>query len=161
LLIPVNPALSNPVAVFGFRERPFEFKSRQDLASHRVGIARGNVFGDGVDEFIKKEIVVEEANTPDQNFEKLALGRIDFFITGYYTGMALLFKRGDEERFGAKSPFLAETPNYLALTRNGKCADKLLLIDSKLAQLKKSGTIDDLIRTSFEYWKAHLIIVQK
>lgn len=154
LLYPKTAALSNPVAVFGFRERPFRFAERSDLVGLRGGITRGNVFGGGVDEYIRDRLTVEESSNPESNFDKLALGRLDYFITGYYTGMALLLKRGDEERFVVKEPFLTDTPNYLALTRLGKCADKLEQIDARLALLKKTGVLDELIRRSFQRWKA-------
>ncbi len=161
LLFPKTPALSNPVGVFGFRERPFDYRERADLVPLRGGITRGNVFGNGLDEYIRDKLQVEESNSPDGNFDKLALGRIDYFITGYYTGMALLLKRGDEERFVPKSPFLVETPNYLALTRKGRCADKLDLIDARLAVLKKNGVLEELIRNSFARWKAHPVMVDR
>lgn len=154
LLYPKTAAFSNPVAVFGMRTKPFEYRDRSDLIGLRGGITRGNVFGNGVDEFMKEKLSIEEANNPESNFEKLALGRIDYFITGYYTGMALLLKRGDEERFVVKTPFLTDTANYLALTRKGKCADKIDQIEARLAALKASGAIDELIRLSFQKWKA-------
>lgn len=153
LAYPNTPALSNPVAVFGARWRPLEYKDRTDLIGLRGGITRGNVFGNGFDEFLKEKLFVEEANNPESNFEKLSLGRIDYFITGYYTGMALLLKRGDETRFVAKTPFLIETANYLALSRKGKCADKLEQINARLSQLKANGVVDELIRKSFQKWK--------
>jgi polar amino acid transport system substrate-binding protein len=161
LLYPTTPALSNPVAVFGFREKPFEFKSRSDLVGLRGGITRGNVFGNGVEDYIKEKLTVEEANNPDNNFDKLALGRIDYFITGYYTGMALLLKRGDEERFVAKSPFLVDTSNYMVLTRRGKCADKLEQVEARLALLKKTGVLEELIRKSFQKWKARPVMADR
>ena len=83
------------------------------------------------------------------------------FITGYYTGMALLLKRGDEERFVAKEPFLGDTPNFVALTRNGKCADKLEQIDTQLALLKKNGVLEELIRKSFQLWKSRPQLVER
>jgi polar amino acid transport system substrate-binding protein len=161
LLYPKTPALSNPVAVFGAREHPFDFKDRADLEGLRGGITRGNVFGGGVDEYLKDKLNIQESNSPESNFEKLALGRLDYFITGYYTGMALLLKRGDEERFVVKTPFLVDTPNYLVLTRNGKCADKLEQIETRLALLKKNGVLDELIRKSFQSWKAKPTLVER
>ena len=154
LAYPNTAALSNPVAVFTMRSRVFEYKDKSDLIGLRGGITRGNVFGDGLDEYLKTKLTTEEANNPESNFEKLALGRIDYFITGYYTGMALLLKRGDEERFVARPPFLVDTANYLALTRKGKCADKLEQIDARLSLLKTTGVIDELIRKSFQKWKS-------
>lgn len=161
LLYPKTYALSNPVAVFGSREHPFLFKDRADLVGLRGGITRGNLFGDGLDDYIRDKLAVEESSNPESNFEKLTLGRIDYFITGYYTGMALLLKRGDEARFDAKQPFLVDTANYLALTRRGKCADKLEQIETQLALLKKNGVLDELIRKSFLRWKAHPNLVNK
>ncbi len=158
LLYPKTPALANPVAVFASRERPFEFRTRADLVGLRGGITRGNVFGDGFDDYLKQHLDVESANSPENNFSKLGAGRLDYFITGYYAGMAYLLKRGDEERFVAKSPFLVDTPNYLVLTRNGQCAAKLEAIDQRLAQLKKSGVLEELIRQAFAQWKANPVV---
>jgi len=161
LLFPSTPALSNPVAVFVSREHPIEFQSRADLVGFRGGITRGNVFGDGFDEYMKKYLSVEEANSPENNFSKLGAGRLDYFITGFYAGMAYLLKRGDEERFVAKSTYVVDTPNYMVLTRKGQCGSKLAAIDARLAQLKRNGTLDELIRQSFSQWKARPVVQVK
>lgn len=161
LLYPKTPALANPVAVFAARARPFAFMSRSDLVGLKGGITRGNVFGDGFDDYLKQHLDVEPANSPENNFSKLGAGRLDYFITGFYTGMAYLLKRGDEERFAALSPFLVDTPNYVVLTRNGHCADKLEAIDQRLAQLKKSGELDKLVRQAFAQWKARPVVLVK
>lgn len=155
LLFPNTAALSNPVAVFTSREHPVHYKEWSDLVGLRGGITRGNLFGGGFDEYLASNLKVEEANRPENSFEKLALGRIDYFVTGYYAGMAYLLKRGDEARFVAQSSFVVDTPNYVVLTRKGKCADKLEAIDSHLALLKKSGVLDELIRKNFVKWKAN------
>jgi polar amino acid transport system substrate-binding protein len=47
------------------------------------------------------------------------------------------------------------------LTRKGHCADKLELIDGRLAALKKAGVLDELIRRAFQKWKAHPEVVEK
>jgi len=154
LLFPKTPALSNPVAVFQARDRAFSFQSRQDLIGHRGGITRGNRFGADVDDFAKASLDIEEADTPESNFNKLKVGRIDYFLTGYFVGMAYLLKRSDEATFVVPSTHLADTPNYLALTLKGACADKLDAIDAKLAQLKKSGVLDEIIKANLARWKS-------
>lgn len=155
LLFPAVPAYSNPVAVFVQRSRAFDYRSRDDLAGRRGGITRGNKFGDGFDEFIQSRLSVEEANTPEANFRKLASGRIDYLVTGYYTGMAHLIKYGEEGEFTALKPFVANTANFLALTRRGACADQLEAINARLAVLRKNGTLDQLVRDSIQTWKAN------
>jgi polar amino acid transport system substrate-binding protein len=159
LLYPKTPALDNPIAVFTARERPIKFGGRGDLIGLNGGITRGNVFGDGFDEYLEKNLTVEAADSPESNFGKLALGRIDYFITGYYAGMAYLLKRGDDSHFKVEIPFLVNTPNYVTLTRKGHCAGQLEAIDARLAQLKKSGVLADLARQSFITWKAQPTVV--
>lgn len=161
LLYPKTSALANPVAAFGARDRPFEFKSRADLVGLKGGITRGNVFGDGFDDYLKQNLDIEVANSPENNFSKLGVGRLDYFITGYYAGMAYLLKRGDEDRFVAKSPFLVDTPNYLVLTRKGHCAEKLEAIDQRMAKLKNSGIFEELIRQAFAQWRAKPVVLVK
>ena len=161
LLYSKTAVFVNPVAVFTARERPVTFNSRSDLIGLRGGITRSNVFGDGFDEYMKQNLSIEEANSPASNFRKLGADRLDYFITGYYTGMAHLLKRGDEDDFVAKSPYLVETPNYIALTRKGRCAGKLEAIDARLTVLKKNGILDELIRQSFSQWKATPVVLVK
>ena len=153
LLFPKTAALSNPVAVFQSRERAFAFHARQDLIGHSGGITRGNRFGADVDDFVKASLDIEEADTPESNFNKLKVGRIDYFLTGYFVGMAYLLKRSDEASFVVPSTYLADTPNYLALTLKGACADKLEAIDAKLLQLKKSGVLDEIIKANLARWR--------
>lgn len=161
LLYPKTVALQNPVAVFTTKDLPLAYKDKSDLVGLRGAMARGNVFGNGVDEYIKDKLSVQEVNRPDASFSLMQLGRADYFITGYYTGMALIWKRGDEALFVAKEPYLVDTPNYLALTRHGKCADKLDQIDARLAVLKKTGVLDDIVRTNIQRWKNHPVMVER
>ncbi len=158
LLYPSTPALSNPVAVFTSRERPIAFKSRADLVGLKGGITRGNVFGYGFDEFMRQNLSIEEAGNPEHNFSKLSLGRIDYFITGYYAGLAYLQQREDQDRFAANFPFLVDTPNYLTLTRRGQCANLLPAINERLLKLAKGGVLDELTRQNFELWKSKPVL---
>ncbi len=161
LLYPKTIALQNPVAAFTSKDLPLVYRDKADLIGLRGAMTRGNVFGNGLDEYIKDRLNVQEVNRPDASFSLMLLGRADYLITGYYTGMALILKRGDEANFVAKEPFLVDTPNYLALTRNGKCADKLELIDARLAILKKTGVLDEILRASFQRWKNHPVMVER
>ena len=158
LLFPNTPAFANPVAVFVSRQHAFAFHDRSDLVGRRGGITSGNLFGNGLDEYLREHLTFEEANSPENNFDKLKLGRIDYFITGYYAGMAYLLKRGDEDQIVALTPYAAETQNFIALTRNGRCAEKIAAIDERLTALRKSGAIDGLIRQSIQRWKARPVV---
>lgn len=148
-------ALSNPAAVFVERGHRFAYRGREDLVGLRGGVTRGNKFGQGFDEYLQSRLTVEEANTAEANFRKLASGRIDYLVTGYYTGMAELVRMGDESRFEALHPFVANTENFLALTRKGRCTGLLPALNARLAALRKDGTLDRLMRENIETWKRH------
>ncbi len=154
LLYPKTPALANPVAVFVRRTHEFQYKEWHDLVGLKGGITRGNLFGNGFDEYLREKLSVEDAPSADVNFKKLSLARIDYFVTGYYAGMAHLLQRGDEERFVAPTPFVTDTPNFITLTRKGRCADKLAQIDAQLDKLRRNGVADELVREAFKAWKA-------
>ncbi len=159
LIYPKTVALQNPVAVFTTRSPPLDYADRSDLIGLRGVVTRGNLFGNGLDEFVKDKLQIQEVSQPEAGFGLMQLGRADYFLTGYYTGMALMLKRGEEARFVGREPFLVDTPNYLALTRLGKCADKLEQIDARLALLKKAGVLDDIVRASLQRWKQHPVMV--
>jgi polar amino acid transport system substrate-binding protein len=160
LLFPNTAAYANPVAVFVSRTHPFVYRGRADLLGRKGGITSGNLFGDGLDEYLRESLSFEEANSPENNFDKLGMGRIDYFITGLYAGMAFLLKRGEDDKFVALTPYAAQTQNYLALTRNGHCAGELRRIDERLALLKKTGVIDALIRQGLQTWKRMPVVAE-
>lgn len=155
LLFPQTPALTNPVAIFQSRDRAFPVRDRKDLIGHKGGITRGNKFGADVDDFLRSALRVEEADDPESNFGKLKIGRIDYFVTGYFVGVAYLLKRGEETNFVTVPNYLVDTPNYLALTVRGQCAGKLDAIDAKLAQLKKAGALDEIMKANLALWKSN------
>ncbi len=162
LLYPETTALVNPVAVFvASKNSKFVFKDRRDLIGLTGGITRGNVFGEDFDVFLKQQLKIEEANTLEQNFSKLGLGRIDYLVTGFYAGMAHIIKSGSEKKYHALSPYVTNAPNYIALTRNGNCSEKLGLIDAQLALLKQNGVVDEITKKSFARWKAYPVAVHK
>lgn len=158
LLYPSTPAFANPVAVFARRTHEFQYREWRDLVGLKGGFTRGNLFGNGFDEYLRDKLSAEEAPSAEANFKKLSLARIDYFVTGYYAGMAYLLQRGDEERFVALTPFVTDAPNFITLTRKGHCAGKLALIDAQLDKLRKNGVADELVREAFKAWKAKPVL---
>lgn len=85
-------AFENPIVVFTRKDSSLRYQSWESLKPYRGGISLGDVFGDGFDEYLASQLSVEPAPNMESNFKKLALGRIDYFITGRYVGMAYLQK---------------------------------------------------------------------
>lgn len=87
-----TPAFENPIAVFVRKDKHIPYQGWDSLKPYRGGISLGDIFGDGFDEYLAANLTVETAPDMASNFKKLALGRIDYFITGRYVGMAYLRK---------------------------------------------------------------------
>lgn len=86
------PAFENPIAVFVRKDRQIVYQGWHSLKPYRGGISLGDIFGDGFDEYMTANLTVETAPDIASNIKKLELGRIDYFITGRYVGMAYLKK---------------------------------------------------------------------
>lgn len=84
------PAFENPIAVFVRQRQPIRYTGWDSLKGYRGGISLGDVFGDGFDQYLAANLKVETAPDMASNFRKLALGRIDYFITGRHAGLAYL-----------------------------------------------------------------------
>ncbi|OFA00352.1 ABC transporter substrate-binding protein [Duganella sp. HH101] len=130
-----TPAFPNPVAVFVRRQRAFLFNTWQDLASHKGGIALGNTFGQQFSEFAAAHLQLEESGTADSNFRKLGLGRIDYFVSGLFTGEAWLARHDVGAQLMAMRPFLAEDKNYYAFSKASPCARYLDAFEARLKEL--------------------------
>src|SRR5262249_6962615 len=72
---------SNPSSVFVRAGQKFRFSNREDLVGLRGGATHGTRFGDGLDEFIESRLTVETGPGIKENFLKLDIGRIDYFVS--------------------------------------------------------------------------------
>ena len=88
-----NPAFENPIAIFVRKGKNLPYQGWHSLKPYRGGISLGDIFGDGFDQYLAANLTVESAQDMASNFRKLELGRIDYFITGRYVGVAYLKKR--------------------------------------------------------------------
>ncbi|MQA23462.1 substrate-binding periplasmic protein [Rugamonas rivuli] len=146
-----TPAFPNPVAVFVQRQRAFIFNNWQDLASHKGGIALGNTFGQQFSQFAASHLRLEESGTADTNFRKLGLGRIDYFVSGLFTGEAWLARRGLGAQFMAMRPFLTEDKNYYAFAKSSPCVKYLDAFETRLKELVASQTNIAMLNASLQH----------
>ncbi|RFP10087.1 MULTISPECIES: ABC transporter substrate-binding protein [unclassified Duganella] len=145
-----TPAFPNPVAVFVPRQRAFIFNTWQDLASHKGGIALGNTFGQEFSQFAAANLRLEESGTADSNFRKLGLGRIDYFVSGLFTGEAWLARHGRNAQIVAMRPFLAEDKNYYAFSKFSPCTRHLDAFEARLKELVANKTNIAMLNASLQ-----------
>jgi polar amino acid transport system substrate-binding protein len=148
------PAFANPVSVFVQRRRAFAYSGWQDLQGRTGGIAIGTRFGEPFDSYLRDHLRVENSSSLESNFKKLAIGRIDYLITGYYNGIAYLEGRQLQQQFVALTPPVNESQNYIGFYRNSACMRYFKEFDRRLAVLAKAGEPDKMVHAALDQWRA-------
>jgi polar amino acid transport system substrate-binding protein len=130
---------TNPVAIFVRADNNLAFREWKDLGGLHGGITLGNKFGGGFDEFLAQSLTVESANGIANNFAKLELGRIDYFVNSYYPALGYLEKEHKTAQFKALRPFVTESSNYVGWSKSSPCLARLPDVNQALVDLIKSG----------------------
>jgi len=140
-----EPVFTNPVAVFVASDKVFSYTKWSDLLGKKGGVSQSNQFGGGFDEFMAKNLVIEVEKKTYMNFAKVDLGRIDYLITGYYSGLAYLKQSGQRDRFVALKPFVTETNSMVAMSKRSPCLKYLQALDDQLAIMRQQGQLKAIL----------------
>jgi polar amino acid transport system substrate-binding protein len=139
------PLFTNPIAVFVSKNRVFPYTGWSDLIGKKGGITRGNQFGNGFDEFLAKNLSIESEQKAYMNFKKIELGRIDYLITGYYTGLTYLVQSGQADKFIALKPYIAESENLIAISKLSPCLKYLKPLNTQLERMRQKGELKAIL----------------
>ena len=140
-----HPTFYNPITVFMRKENVIPFKSWDELKPLQGGVTSGDSFGNGFDEYLKENLKVEVISNMSGNFLKLNSERIDYFVSGYYMGMAWLSIAGPQNRITALNPPISSTSIHLGFSKLSPHLDALPEIDMKLAGLGADGTLNRVL----------------
>ena len=145
-----NPTFPNPIVVFMRKNKVISFKSWDELKPLQGGVTLGDAFGNGFDEYLKKNLKVEVARKMSGNSMKLKAGRIDYFVSGYYMGMAYLAHAEYREEIAALSPPISNNSIHLGFSKLSPHRGVLPEIDRNLARLGSDGTLNRMLKTHLE-----------
>lgn len=143
-----------PITVFVRRDAQFGFKGKFDLIGKRGGTTRGEGFGQEIDHFVAN-LNVEQVGEFTTNLKKMAAGRLDYAISGYYPGTSKLAMLGLQDEFVALKPNLTEEVNHFGFVTNSPCMKYFARFDKHLAELLKDGTVARLLDENAAYWRLH------
>ena len=82
------------------------------------------------------------------NFKKIELGRLDYLITGYYTGLTYLRQSGQADRFIALRPFVADSDNLIAISKRSPCLKYLPALEAELNSMQQKGMLKQILDKS-------------
>lgn len=154
LVFTTSPAFPNPIVLFVREDRRFPFTSWDALKGRTGGVSMGDTFGGGFDEFWQAHLLMEEAPTLHQNFRKLELGRIDYFVTGRYAGLAELGSHHFEHPIVELAPPITDAEIHFAFSRSSPCRCLLDYMSGRLHELDQQGVPDALLRKHLRLYLA-------
>jgi polar amino acid transport system substrate-binding protein len=153
LIFTAAPAFPNPMAVFSARARSVTFDSPKDLVGKRGGRTAGDRFGDAFDRYAQEALTLEDADSLGVNFLKLAAGRIDYVVTGLYTGRAQLLRMGLSDRIVPLPRPVNEGDIHHGFSRRSPCAALADVVSTRLAAARRDGLQARLLEEALQQWQ--------
>lgn len=144
LSYPRQHLIADPVKVFVNRDNSFALNKLDDLKGKTVGLLLGDSFGDRLDQFFKQHNNIEYVSVGKQNFDKLALARIDYFPLGELSGRLQNRKQGYHQTIQPLDYRLTTEFYYLAVRRGSGLEKHTAWLGQQLSQLHRNGDIKRL-----------------
>lgn len=140
-----NPTFYNPIVIFMHKDDVIPFASWDELIPLKGGTALGDTYGNGFDEYLTKNLTTEPAKSMAENFKKLDSGRLDYFVSGYYMGIAWLNSAELVDHIVALKPPVSNNYIHLGFSKKSSHLSLLSEIDEKLLALNEEGTLEALL----------------
>jgi len=129
------------MAVYSHKTDRVEFTGVASLYGKRVAVLRGWSYGEEFDKAAKEgKILVEEAGSDAQNFQKLAAKRVQVALAIDEAG-ATLIKGGKFPDVERNAKFLFENPTFLAFNKSTKQTETLAKFNKAIEEMKKNGKL--------------------
>lgn len=153
LLFTSAPSFANPMALFVDKARPLRFDAPGDLVGRRGGRTAGDRFGEAFDRLAEQSLTLEDADSLAVNFQKLAAGRIDYVVTGLYTGRAQLVPLGLSGRIVPLPRLVNEGFVHHGFSRRSPCAALVEAVNARLLAARREGLDKRLLEDALQQWQ--------
>ncbi|WP_445399517.1 substrate-binding periplasmic protein [Zobellella sp. An-6] len=136
-----TPIIADPVVLFTHAGQAPPSGKAPELGGRTLGLLFGDSFGDAFDRLMARHPRVERVSTGEQNFHKLAQGRIDYMPIGLATGRLQARKLNLTDRVFPLDQILTVERYHLALPRGSRLAPLLPALSERLRQLTEDKYI--------------------
>lgn len=138
-----DPVLNEQFVFFHKKNQPFEWRTFKDLNNLILGGGLAYSYGAEFDKELEKgNLELSRVSTTEQNFRRLALGRIDAFAEDINVGYHVLNNQLPElaTQITHHEKLLSTNQSFLLFPKNAVNSEKLLKIfNQHLAQFKQNG----------------------
>lgn len=146
------PFSANPIAVFSLASTELgEINQISDLKDYYGSISLGDKHGSEIDSFVTTNPKIQQVRGLEQNFTMLEMGRTDYFIIGYYSGMSWLHKQGLQSRFAVKLIF-EDTLIHHGFSKKSPCKALEPAFSAKLQEYYESGKTESTLKKYEQIW---------
>jgi len=140
-----NPYLENEARVFVVKGKEFSFEKFEDLIGRVGGLTLGS-YGEEFETFAKQhKLRLERVKSMYQLTQKLLLGRNDYFILDYLSGMLALKEEGLQEQIVPLPHPVSTAAVHLALSRQSPCLALVPQINAVIEKSKQDGTLQAIV----------------
>ncbi|MCW9053157.1 MAG: transporter substrate-binding domain-containing protein [Motiliproteus sp.] len=147
------PILPNPFSVFVERDNIFRYSHWEDLKGRLGGKNAGDRYGEMFDNFSKKQLMIEEANTPEINFNKLIARRIEYFIHSRYSGITYLHTHLQGQRVIALDKNINDGVVHSGFSLHSPCNSLLPYLNTRYREMLEDGSAMQIMEENILLWK--------
>jgi len=142
-----EPLYEEKLVLFVNKDRPFEFKGVQDLEGKLVGVNRGWSYGQEFDGAREKGLFsVNVKNSPEENFQLLALGRIDCVILDKLAGDSYIELLGLENSITFLPEAFSINNTYLIVPKVLNMKGFLSQFNAAIESLRREGKHHEIVQ---------------
>ncbi len=132
---------SEKMLIYVQKGKGFKFATPDDLKGKQVGVLTGWSYGDAFDQAKEKKVfTVQDVSNDVDNFEKLALGRVDCVVAVEAGGTKIIQEKQYTAKIEALPTPLTVNDTYLVFAKNAQQGDLLKTFNATLAAMKQDGS---------------------
>jgi polar amino acid transport system substrate-binding protein len=142
----MTPFADDANVVWVAKGRAFTFKRWEDLIGRNGTAMLGESYGQDFDTFIEQKLKIERVNTPQQNLQKLVMGRAEFYPFSRYGGQIQVTQLGFDGQVEQLPGVISTEGVYLGISRKSPLVAQLPKIESIIARMRQDGTLEQIVR---------------
>ncbi len=147
------PFMKDPNVVFVWKGKAFPFTTWDDLIG-KVGTAnRGESYEEKFDTFAAEKLKIERVTQTVQNLQKLEAGRVDYFLSGLYPGLAVAAIEGYDDKIEALPTPVVTADFYMTFSKKSKYTYLIPQVNKIIERCKAKGLIDKWLKDYLAYYK--------
>lgn len=140
------PYTIDPVAILVKKGKAFPYSEWKFLLGKKGVVMVGDSYGEGLDNYIEKNLQVVKVNSTDEAYALLQNGKADYFLYAFYSAEKELKNKGLGDKIEILPNYAGAENFYITLSKKSPFNKYLPDVNRLIEKFKKDGTIESLIK---------------